>query len=71
MEYRAAGEAVAQEVAQAVEKQQVTRAMAFLQKHHQERDLLIGLKEESEGKLRHLQKQFQMELQMQTEEKVQ
>ncbi|XP_025063397.1 uncharacterized protein LOC106722341 [Alligator sinensis] len=71
LEYRAAGEAVAQEVAQAVEKQQVTRAMAFLQKHHQERDLLIGLKEESEGKLRHLQKQFQMELQMQTEEKLQ
>ncbi|XP_019364073.1 PREDICTED: uncharacterized protein LOC109291478 [Gavialis gangeticus] len=71
LEYRATGEAVAQEVAQAVEKQQVTRAMTFLQKHHQEGDLLTGLKEESEGKLRHLQKQFQMELQMQTEDKLQ
>ncbi|XP_042707937.2 uncharacterized protein LOC122173896 [Chrysemys picta bellii] len=71
LHYRATGETVAQEVAQITEKQQVERAVAFLQKHHKEGDLLIGLKEESETELRNMQTQFRLELQTQTEEKVQ
>lgn len=62
---------MAQEVAQITEKQQVERAVAFLQKHHKEGDLLIGVKEESETELRNMQTQFRLELQTQTEEKVQ
>ncbi|XP_074929544.1 uncharacterized protein LOC116825101 [Chelonoidis abingdonii] len=71
LHYRATGETVAQEVAQITEEQQVERAVAFLQKHHKEGDLLIGLKEESETELRNMQTQFRMELQTQTEEKIQ
>ncbi|CAM2107714.1 unnamed protein product [Caretta caretta] len=71
LHYRATGESVAQEVAQITEKQQVERAVAFLQKHHKEGDLLIGVKEESETELRNMQTQFRLELQTQTEEKVQ
>ncbi|XP_074792633.1 uncharacterized protein LOC141975866 [Natator depressus] len=69
LHYRATGESVAQEVAQITEKQQVERAAAFLQKHHKEGDLLIGVKEESETELRNMQTQFRLELQTQTEEK--
>lgn len=70
IDYKNNGEEVAQEVAQTREKQQVARAVAFLQKHHQEGDLLKGLKEESEAELRNMQAQFRLELQTQTEEKV-
>lgn len=69
-DYKNSGEEVAQEVAQTIEKQQVARAVAFLQKHHQEGDLLKGLEEESEAELRNMQAQFRLELQAQTEEKV-
>ncbi|TFJ99178.1 NF-kappa-B inhibitor zeta [Platysternon megacephalum] len=71
LHYRATGETVAQEVAQITEEQQVERAVAFLQKHHKEGDLLIGLKEESETELRNMQTQFRLELQTQTEEMMQ
>ncbi|XP_050777458.1 uncharacterized protein LOC127033574 [Gopherus flavomarginatus] len=71
LHYRATGETMAQEVAQITEEQQVERAVAFLQKYDKEGDLLIGLKEESETELRNMQTQFRMELQTQTEEKVQ
>ncbi|KAM4646160.1 uncharacterized protein AAGF69_013303 isoform 4-T4 [Amazona ochrocephala] len=70
-DYKNNGEKVAQEIAQTIEKQQVARAVAFLQKHHQEGDLLKGLKEESEAELRNMQAQFRLELQAQTEEKMQ
>jgi len=69
-DYKNNGEEVTQEVAQTREKQQVARAVAFLQKHHQEGDLLKGLNEESEAELRNMQTQFRLELQTQTEEKV-
>ncbi|XP_025961633.2 uncharacterized protein LOC112986531 [Dromaius novaehollandiae] len=71
LNYKSAGEEAAQEVAQTREKQQVARAVAFLQKHHQEGDLLIGLHEESEAELRNMKVQFRLELQTQTEEKMQ
>ncbi|XP_056178907.1 uncharacterized protein LOC130141767 [Falco biarmicus] len=70
-DYKNNGEEVAQEVAQTREKEQVARAVAFLQEHHQEGDLLKGLKEESEAELRNMQAQFRLELQTQTEEKMQ
>ncbi|XP_052642520.1 uncharacterized protein LOC128141605 [Harpia harpyja] len=70
-DYKNTGEEVAREVAQTREKQQVARAVAFLHKHHQEGDLLKGLKEESEAELRNMQAQFRLELQTQTEEKMQ
>lgn len=69
-DYKNTGEEVAREVAQTREKQQVARAVAFLHKHHQEGDLLKGLKEESEAELRNMQAQFRLELQTETEEKV-
>ncbi|XP_075765383.1 uncharacterized protein LOC142820447 [Pelodiscus sinensis] len=71
LHYGATGEMVAQEVARMNEKEQVEKAVAFLQKHHKEGDLLIGLKEESETELRNLRTQFRLELQTQTEEKLQ
>ncbi|XP_030361324.1 uncharacterized protein LOC115616350 [Strigops habroptila] len=70
-DYKNNGEEVAQEVAQTIEKQQVAKAVAFLQKHHQEGDLLKGLNEESEAELRNMQAQFRLELQTQAEEKMQ
>ncbi|KAM9519514.1 uncharacterized protein ACIB01_017269 isoform 4-T4 [Guaruba guarouba] len=70
-DYKNNGEEVATEIAQTIEKQQIARAVAFLQKHHQEGDLLKGLKEESEAELRNMQAQFRLELQAQTEEKMQ
>ncbi|XP_062464681.1 uncharacterized protein LOC134158598 isoform X3 [Pezoporus occidentalis] len=69
--YKNNGEEAAREVAHSIEKQQVARAVAFLQRHHQEGDLLKGLKEESEAELRNMQAQFRLELQAQTEEKMQ
>lgn len=69
-DYKTNGERVAQEVAQSKEKQQMARALAFLQKHHQEGDLLVGLKEESEAELRNMQAEFRLEIHTQTEEKV-
>ncbi|XP_032057618.1 uncharacterized protein LOC116497793 [Aythya fuligula] len=69
-DYKTNGERVAREVAQSKEKQQMARALAFLQKHHQEGDLLVGLKEESEAVLRNMQAEFRLELHTQTEEKV-
>lgn len=69
-DYKNNGEEVAQDVAQTREKEQVARAVAFLQQHHQEGDLLKGLKEESEAELRNMQAQFTLELRTQTEEKV-
>ncbi|KAM6238336.1 uncharacterized protein LJ264_013084 [Porphyrio hochstetteri] len=71
LDYRSNGEEVAQEVAQAGEEQQVARAVAFLQKHHQEGDLLKGLTEESEAELRHMQAEFRLEIRTKTEEKMQ
>lgn len=69
-DYKTNGEEVAEEVAQTKEKQQMARALAFLQKHHQEGDLIVGLKEESGAELRNMQAEFRLELHRQTEEKV-
>ncbi|XP_066837183.1 uncharacterized protein [Anser cygnoides] len=70
-DYKTNGEEVAEEVAQTKEKQQMARALAFLQKHHQEGDLIVGLKEESGAELRNMQAEFRLELHRQTEEKIQ
>ncbi|KAJ7418431.1 hypothetical protein BTVI_29285 [Pitangus sulphuratus] len=69
-EHKSNGEGAAQEVAQTREEQQVARAVAFLQEHHREGDLLKGLNTESEAELRKMQAQFRLELQTQTEEKI-
>ncbi|XP_053819208.1 uncharacterized protein LOC128799115 [Vidua chalybeata] len=62
-------EEVAREVAESREQQQAARAVDFLQKHHQEGDLLKGLNAEAEAELRKMQAQFRLELQTLTEEK--
>ncbi|XP_062817302.1 trichohyalin-like [Anolis carolinensis] len=65
------GEKVARDVVQSVEKQQVERAVAFLQKQSQEEeDLSASCSEKDEAKLRKLQALIRMELQTQIEEKV-
>ncbi|XP_062822611.1 uncharacterized protein LOC134294855 isoform X2 [Anolis carolinensis] len=65
------GEMVARDVVQSVEKQQVERAVAFLQKQSQEEeDLSASCSEKDEAKLRKLQALIRMELQTQIEEKV-
>lgn len=64
------GEEAAREAAESREEQQAARAVAFLQEHHQEGDLLRGLNAESEAELRKMQAQFRLELQTRTEEKV-
>ncbi|XP_042327722.1 uncharacterized protein LOC121932806 isoform X2 [Sceloporus undulatus] len=62
------GENVVQDVIQSVQKQQVERAVTFLQKEKE--DLSTSFNEKDEAQLQKLQALIRMELQMQIEEKL-